>query len=75
MDSYVAFLKLLKVDVEGQLRAMEAGRYRVYEVLSPGKTTDRTPEQIANLRDQIQQFEEEINRWTIAGAVVSAQRE
>lgn len=29
----------------------------------PGQTKDCTSEQIANLRDQIQQFEEEIKRW------------
>jgi hypothetical protein len=32
--------------------------------MSPGQTTDRTPEQIANLRDQILQFEAELRRWT-----------
>jgi hypothetical protein len=74
MESHVAFLKRLKADVESQLRAMEAGRYRVFE-MSPGPTADRTPEQIANLRDQIQQFEEEIKRWATARAKVSAQRE
>jgi hypothetical protein len=63
MERYVAFLKRLKADVESQLRAMEAGRYRVFE-MSPGQTTDRTPEQIANLRDQVRQFEGEIKRWT-----------
>jgi hypothetical protein len=52
MESHVAFLKRLKADVESQLRAMEAGRYRVFE-MSPGQTTDRTQEQIANLRDQV----------------------
>jgi hypothetical protein len=74
MESYVEFLKRLKTDVESQLQCMVEGRYRVFE-MSPGRTTDRTPEQIANLKHQIQQFEEEIKRWTIARAVVSAQRE
>lgn len=74
MEGYVKFLKVLKAHVESQLQGMVEGRYRVFE-MSPGQTTDLTPEQIANLRDQIQQFEEEIKRWTTARAVVSAQRE
>jgi hypothetical protein len=74
MERYVKFLKMLREDVESQLRGMVEGRYRVFE-MSPGPTADRTPEQIANLRDQIRQFEEEIKRWTIARAMVSAQRE
>jgi polyhydroxyalkanoate synthesis regulator phasin len=63
MESYVAFLKRLKADVERQLQGMVEGRYRVFE-MSPGRTADRTPEQIANLKHQIQQFEEELKRWT-----------
>jgi hypothetical protein len=59
MESYVEFLKRLKTDVESQLQCMVEGRYRVFE-MSPGQSTDRTPEQIANLRDQVRQFEEEI---------------
>jgi hypothetical protein len=47
---------------ESQLQGMEAGRYRVLK-MSLGHTTDRTPEQIATLRDQLEQFEEEIKRW------------
>jgi hypothetical protein len=74
MESYVEFLKRLKTDVESQLQCMVEGRYRVFE-MSPGQSTDRTPEQIANLRDQVRQFEEEIKRWTTARAMVSAQRE
>jgi hypothetical protein len=74
MESYVAFVKRLKADVESQLQGMVEGRYRVFEI-SPGQTTDRTPEQIVNLRDQIQQFEGEIKRWATARAMVSAQRE
>jgi hypothetical protein len=74
MDSYVAFLKRLKAENEGQLRGMVEGRYRVFE-MSPGQTTDHTQEQIVNLRDQIRQFEEEIKRWATARAMVSAQRE
>jgi hypothetical protein len=74
MERYIKVLKELKADVESKLPAMKAGRYRVFE-MSPGQTTDRTPEQIVNLRDQVQQFEEEIKRWTAARAMVSAQRE
>jgi hypothetical protein len=74
MELYVKFLKALKTDVESQLQGMVEGRYRVFE-MSPGQTTDRTPKQIANLRDQIEQFEEEINRWATARAMVSTQRE
>jgi hypothetical protein len=61
MENYRRFLKVLEADVERQLQRMEAGRYRVFE-MSPGHTTDRTPEQIANLRDQIEQFEAELIR-------------
>jgi hypothetical protein len=46
MENYRRFLKILKAGVESQLQRMEAGRYRVFE-MSPGHTTDRTPEQIA----------------------------
>jgi hypothetical protein len=74
MERYIKFLKDLKADVDRQLQGMVEGRYRVFE-MSPGQTTDRTPEQIANLRDQIRQFEEEIKRWTTARAKVSTQRE
>jgi hypothetical protein len=63
MERYVAFLKRLKADVERQLQGMVEGRYRVFEML-PGQTKDCTSEQIANLRDQIQQFETELKRWT-----------
>src|ERR1017187_1993550 len=38
MESYVAFLKRLKADVEGLLQNMVEGRYRIFEVLSPGQT-------------------------------------
>jgi hypothetical protein len=62
MELYVKFLKALKTDVESQLQGSVEGRYRVFE-MSPGQTTDRTPEQIVNLRDQIQQFETELKRW------------
>jgi hypothetical protein len=74
LEGYIKFLKDLKADVERQLHGMVEGRYRVFE-MSPGQTTDRTPEQIANLRDQIRQFEEEIKRWATARAMVSPQKE
>jgi hypothetical protein len=38
MESDVAFLKRLKADVEGLLQNMVEGRYRIFEVLSPGQT-------------------------------------
>jgi len=63
MESYVAFVKRLKANVANQHQEMLAGRSRVFEI-SPGQSADRTPEQIANLRDQIRQFEEELERWT-----------